>query len=80
MDAEKGLCPSSSAGENSTGSCGLDAENPSLAMPFLVTRKPAASVETRTIGPRNEADHSVAMLRKHYWEVVDAERYWAIRP
>jgi integrase len=30
-----------------------------------------------------QADHSVAMLRKHYWEVVDretAERYWAIRP
>jgi integrase len=30
-----------------------------------------------------QADHSVQMLRKHYWEVVDretAERYWAIRP
>ena len=30
-----------------------------------------------------QADHSVAMLRKHYWEVVDretAERYWATRP
>jgi integrase len=29
-----------------------------------------------------QADHSVQMLRKHYWEVVDretAERYWAIR-
>jgi integrase len=31
----------------------------------------------------NQADHSVAMLRQHYWEVVDketAERYWAIAP
>jgi integrase len=30
-----------------------------------------------------QADHSVQMLRKHYWAVVDretAERYWAIRP
>jgi integrase len=30
-----------------------------------------------------QADHSVAMLRRHYWEVVDkptAERYWAISP
>jgi hypothetical protein len=30
-----------------------------------------------------QADHSVQMLRKHYWEVMDretAERYWAIRP
>jgi integrase len=30
-----------------------------------------------------QADHSVAMLRTHYWEVVDretAERYWGIRP
>jgi integrase len=30
-----------------------------------------------------QADHSVQMLRKHYWEVVDremAEKYWAIRP
>ena len=30
-----------------------------------------------------QADHSVQMLRKHYWEVVDretAERYWAICP
>jgi hypothetical protein len=30
-----------------------------------------------------QADHSVQMLRKHYWEVVNretAERYWAIRP
>jgi len=30
-----------------------------------------------------QGDHSVQMLRKHYWEVVDretAERYWAIRP
>ena len=30
-----------------------------------------------------QADHSVQMLRKHYWEVVDretAERFWAIRP
>ena len=30
-----------------------------------------------------QADHSVQMLRKHYWEVVDretAERYWVIRP
>ena len=30
-----------------------------------------------------QADHSVQMLRKHYWEVVGretAERYWAIRP
>jgi integrase len=30
-----------------------------------------------------QADHSVQMLRKHYWEVVDretAERDWAIRP
>ena len=29
------------------------------------------------------ADHSVAMLRNHYWEVVDretAERYRATRP
>jgi hypothetical protein len=28
-------------------------------------------------------DHSVQMLRTHYWEVVDREteeRYWAIRP
>jgi len=30
-----------------------------------------------------QADHSVQMLRKHYWEVVNretAERYWAIHP
>jgi integrase len=30
-----------------------------------------------------QADHSVAMLRRHYWEVVtkaEAERYWAISP
>jgi integrase len=30
-----------------------------------------------------QADHSVQMLRKHYWEVVsrkEAEKYWAIRP
>jgi integrase len=30
-----------------------------------------------------QADHSVQMLRKHYWEVVDREtanKYWAIRP
>jgi integrase len=30
-----------------------------------------------------QADHSLAMLRRHYWEVVDretAERYWAICP
>ena len=30
-----------------------------------------------------QADHSVAMLQKHYWEVVDREtaaRYWAISP
>jgi integrase len=30
-----------------------------------------------------QADHSVAMLRKHYWEVVDketAKRYWDICP
>ena len=30
-----------------------------------------------------KTDHSVQMLRKHYWEVVDretAERYWDIRP
>jgi hypothetical protein len=30
-----------------------------------------------------QADHSVQMLRKHYWAVVDretAERYWAVRP
>jgi integrase len=29
-----------------------------------------------------QADHSLQMLRKHYWEVVDremAEKYWAIR-
>jgi len=28
-----------------------------------------------------QADHSVQMLRKHYWEVVDRETakgYWAI--
>jgi hypothetical protein len=34
-------------------------------------------------GRLRKTDHSVAMLRKHYWEVVDretAERYWAIRP
>ena len=33
--------------------------------------------------PAPKTVHSVAMLRKHYWEVVDretAERYWAIRP
>jgi hypothetical protein len=33
--------------------------------------------------PALKTDHSVQMLRKHYWEVVDretAERYWAIRP
>ena len=30
-----------------------------------------------------KTDHSVQMLRKHYWEVVDretAERYWDIGP
>jgi integrase len=30
-----------------------------------------------------QADHSIAMLRRHYWEVVtkaEAERYWAIFP
>ena len=30
-----------------------------------------------------QADHSVAMLRRHYWEVVskeDARRYWEIVP
>ena len=30
-----------------------------------------------------QADHSVQMLRRHYWEVVtrsEAERYWAIYP
>jgi len=30
-----------------------------------------------------QADHSVRMLRDHYWEVVskeDAEKYWAIKP
>jgi integrase len=30
-----------------------------------------------------QADHSIQMLRKHYWEVVsreEAEKYWAIRP
>jgi hypothetical protein len=30
-----------------------------------------------------QADHSVKMLRDHYWEVVtkeDAERYWKIVP
>ena len=30
-----------------------------------------------------QADHSVRMLREHYWEVVDremAERYWQITP
>jgi integrase len=31
----------------------------------------------------DQADHSVKMLKEHYWEVVDKEtaaRYWAIRP
>jgi hypothetical protein len=30
-----------------------------------------------------QADHSIQMLRKHYWEVVskeEAERYWSIAP
>ena len=30
-----------------------------------------------------QADHSVQMLRRHYWEMVtrsEAERYWAIYP
>ena len=30
-----------------------------------------------------QADHTLRMLREHYWEVVtkeDAEKYWAIRP
>jgi hypothetical protein len=30
-----------------------------------------------------QADHSIQMLRKHYWEVVskeEAERYWSIVP
>jgi integrase/recombinase XerD len=30
-----------------------------------------------------QADHSIAMLRRHYWEVVtkdEAERYWGIYP
>jgi len=60
--------------------------DPLKRRPDLRYRSPTATLPAtrahRRVAVGSEKDHSVQMLRKHYWEVVDREteaRYWATR-
>jgi hypothetical protein len=54
-----------------------------VGRPRFGDKCPLGRPQTVVLRRLRKTDHSVQMLRKHYWEVVDletAERYWAIRP